>query len=135
MFSIRQRKALDALLELGLTPGRDRSANDLAAALSMSRDSIHQLLLPLVRAGWVAAGRGRNGGYRLTGAADAATVLAVAGSYGEAKALASIDDALDPVGGVEARADRAYREVLAGVTVGQLLERVRADREALNWTI
>lgn len=82
----------------------------------------------------MAAGRGRNGGYRLTGAAEGATILSVTRSYGEAKP-APLDRSGDLVAEVEDRADRAYRAELAGVTVGQLLERVREDREALNWAI
>ena len=52
------------MVEIGSDPGRDRSAAEMAGLLALSRESVHQLLAPYVRAGLLVAVRGRTGGYR-----------------------------------------------------------------------
>jgi DNA-binding IscR family transcriptional regulator len=111
-------------------------SGDLARALSLSRDSVHQLLLPLVRRGWVTAGRGRLGGYRVSPAARTATaydVIAVFARHGEeTDAHRGVPRWADHL---EEQAVVAYRRVFKSVTVGDLAAEVRAHRDALTWSI
>ena len=97
---------------------------------------MHQLLLPLVRRGWIAAGRGRLGGYRLTPKAKAATAFDVISVFARHGGLA-LPDTRSPewVGRLEERADKAYRTVFASITIGDLASEVRAVRDALTWSI
>ncbi len=130
----RQLKAIEALVELQHRSG-GTSSTELARALALSRDSVHQLLLPLVREGWIAAGRGRLGGYRATPAASGASVLEVVSVFsrnGAAPAAAGVPVWLRRL---ESRADEAYRKVFSSVTIGEIAGAVRAERDALTWVI
>jgi DNA-binding IscR family transcriptional regulator len=111
-------------------------SGDLSRALSLSRDSVHQLLLPLVRRGWVTAGRGRLGGYRVSPAARTATaydVIAVFARQGEGPSAHRGAPAW--ASRLEEQAVVAYRRVFRSITVGELAAEVRAHREALTWSI
>jgi len=127
-------KAVEALVELEHRAS-DTSSAQLAASLSLSRDSVHQLLLPLVRVGWVSAGRGRLGGYRVTPAASKASVLEVVSAVSRGGAGAASAEAPRWLRRLERRADDAYRGVLAATTIGEIAGAVRAEREALSWVI
>jgi DNA-binding IscR family transcriptional regulator len=111
-------------------------SGDLSRALSISRDSVHQLLLPLVRRGWVSAGRGRLGGYRVSPAARTATaydVIEVFARHGEGTAPQR--GAPSWASRLEEQAVASYRRVFKSVTVGDLAAEVRAHRDALTWSI
>lgn len=127
------------MVELVLRPDRETSSVELARRLGTSRESVYQLLLPLVRAGHIRVGRGRNGGYRpATGAEDlpVADVVAPYGGVGTLGAESSHSPKDPPwIRDLSRRADEAYRRVLGGTTVGQLAAAVRASRQALDWEI
>jgi len=111
-------------------------SGDLSRALSISRDSVHQLLLPLVRRGWLSAGRGRLGGYRVSPAARTATaydVIAVFARNGEKTSPHRGSPSW--ASRLEEQAVTSYRMVFKSVTVGDLAAEVRAHRDALTWSI
>lgn len=125
------------MVEIGLT-GTDRSAAELAGLLGLSRESVHQLLAPYVRAGLLVAVRGRTGGYR-AGAGlletPLATVLAPfagppAGAPAERRS--SLERLVD---GVEAEAAGARLAVWERTTVGDLAGRLQAARNVPDWEI
>ncbi len=130
----RQLKAIEALVELQHRGG-DTSSAELARTLALSRDSVHQLLLPLVRGGWISAGRGRLGGYRVTPAASRASVLDVVSVFSRNSNAAPSADAPPWLRRLESRADEAYRRVFSSVTIGEIAGAVRAERDALTWVI
>ena len=130
----RQIKALEALAELENRPGGTSSV-ELALSLSLSRDSVHQLLLPLVRNGWVVAGRGRLGGYRVTPAASGVPILDIVSAFSSRGESSPNPGTSKWIRRLENRAEDAYREVLSSVTVAEMAEAVRAEREALTWAI
>jgi DNA-binding IscR family transcriptional regulator len=137
ILNTRQKKAVQALVELVYRAGPDVPSGQLATWLNLSRDSVHQLLLPLVRNGWVAAGRGRNGGYRATPVAPAVTVLAVVSLYSREGREPSPDDPAAPrfIRNLDQRASERYRQFLSSVTVGGLVAEVRAEREEPTYSI
>jgi DNA-binding IscR family transcriptional regulator len=135
----RQRKAIQAMVEIGSNPGSDRSAAEMAGLLDLSRESVHQLLAPFVRAGILVAARGRTGGYRTgtvfpeTSLADVLTPFAGPAQRpveeGRRTGLDRIVDAL------EEEAAGASLAVYQRLTLGELVRGLRAEREALNWEI
>jgi DNA-binding IscR family transcriptional regulator len=123
-------------VELEYRGAGDVKSDELSRALSLSRDSVHQLLLPLVRRGWVTAGRGRLGGYRVSPTARKATAYDVIAVY--ARHVDETPGHRDPfawASRLEEQADVAYRHVFESVTVGELAAEVRARRDALAWSI
>lgn len=125
------------MVEIGLK-GTDRSAAELAGLLGLSRESVHQLLSPYVRSGLLVAVRGRTGGYRAgEGLLETplATVLApFEGPLPRAavtgrSALERLVDAL------ESGAAGARRAVYERATVGDLVDRLRAERDVPDWEI
>ncbi|KAA0255176.1 MAG: Rrf2 family transcriptional regulator [Acidobacteria bacterium] len=124
------------MVELLLRPERETSSAELAEALGTSRESVYQLLLPLVKAGYVRAGRGRNGGYRSAPGAESLPVADVVAPYGGLGTESVLGQKEPPaIHELVRRADEAYRRVLDGTTVGELAASVRASREALVWEI
>ncbi len=115
--------------------GSDATSAKLARTLAISRDSVHQLLLPLARRGWVAAGRGRLGGYRAMPAAAKASVLEVVSAFSRDGAGGSVREAPHWLRQLERRADEAYGKVLSSITIGEIAERERAEKGALSWVI
>ena len=113
------------------------TSTQLSAWLDLSRDSVHQLLLPLVRSGLVAAGRGRNGGYRPTPLASSATALSVVSYYSregqdpqpEPTSLPSAIQKLDR------DLFETNRRFLSAVTIAHLVAEVKAEREELSYSI
>jgi len=131
----RQKKALHAVVEIALAGGKDVGSTELARALGLSRDSVYQLLLPLVRTGLVLAGRGRTGGYR--GAPDlterrTTDVLAPFASGGGR----AIGQGTPPwVEELEQRARSAAERVYEAVRVVDLVEAARRSRGTPDWQI
>ncbi len=124
------------MVELVLGAGRDTSSAELAKALGLTRESVYQLLLPLVRAGYVDVGRGRNGGYRAASGAAALPVSEAMAPFSR-DAGRNVHRTKEPpvIEELERRATEAYRRVFASVTVGEVAAAVRASREALSWEI
>lgn len=127
------------MAEIGSTPGSDQSAAELAGLLGLSRESVHQLLAPYVRMGLLVAVRGRTGGYRagpnFLETPLAAVLAPFAGpspSSGVVPGRAGLDRLLDTL---EAEAAGARLAVYQRLTVGELVRRLRAEREALDWEI
>ena len=126
------------MIEIGSDPGRERSAAEMAGLLGLSRESVHQLLSPFVRSGLLVAVRGRAGGYRPGEGLLETPLTAVLAPFGVASA-----QSLRPPAGVvprlvaalEAEAAGARHAVYQRTTVGQLVSRLRAEREALDWEI
>lgn len=137
ILNTRQKKAVQALVELVYRAGPDVPSSQLATWLALSRDSVHQLLLPLVRNGWVAAGRGRNGGYRATPVAPGVTVLAIVSLFSRDGREPAPDDPASPrfIRNLDQRASDRYRQFLSSVTVGDLVSEVRAEREEPTYSI
>jgi DNA-binding IscR family transcriptional regulator len=117
--------------------GPDVTSTQLAGWLELSRDSVHQLLLPLVRSGLVAAGRGRNGGYRPTPLAAPATVLSVVSFYSREGRDPSPEPSSTPAAIL--RLDRelfeTHRRFLSGMTNAQIVAEVKAEREEISYSI
>jgi DNA-binding IscR family transcriptional regulator len=137
ILNIRQKKAIQALVELVYRAGPDVTSTQLAEWLTLSRDSVHQLLLPLVRSGWIAAGRGRNGGYRTTPLAPSVNVLSVVSLYSREGRDPSAEEPTMP--GAVQRLDQAlaetHRRFLSGVTIASLVAEVKAEREEITYSI
>lgn len=126
------------MVEIGSDPENDRSAAEMARLLDLSRESVHQLLAPYVRAGLLVAVRGRTGGYR-AGAGlletPLSTVLAPFGSAvrtGEGVGRSPLRRLVDAV---EANSVAARLAVYERITVGDLVARLRGERHALVWEI
>ncbi len=126
------------MVEIGLNPGSDRSAAEMAGLLGLSRESVHQLLAPYVRAGLLVSARGRTGGYRagkdLPGTPLAAILAPYAGPAPRPAPAgrAGLDRLVDAL---EAEAAGARLAVYQRLTLGELVRRLRAEREALDWEI
>lgn len=126
------------MVELALAPGAETSATELGQRLGISRDSVHQLLRPLVQAGLAFAGRGRHGGYRASATALGASAEAVVAPFSRERAgEADADDRKSPpfVRALERRTREASRDVLAGTSLRALAEEARAEREAFTYVI
>ncbi len=113
------------------------TSKQLAAWLDLSRDSVHQLLLPLVRSGWVAAGRGRNGGYRPTPIASSATTLSVVSLYSrEGREPAPAEHATPiAIQRLDGELAETHRRFLSAITIGHLVAEVKAEREEATYSI
>ena len=137
ILNTRQKKAVQALVELVYRQGPDVPSGQLATWLDLSRDSVHQLLLPLVRSGWIAAGRGRNGGYRATPVAPGITILAVISLFSRDGREPAPEDPATPrfIRNLDQRAAERYRQFLSSLTVGDLVTEVRAEREEPSYSI
>ena len=126
------------MVEIGSNPGSDRSAAEMAGLLGLSRESVHQLLAPYVRAGLLVAARGRTGGYRAgadfpaTALADVLAPFAGPAPHPVAEGRAGLDRLVDAL---EAEAAGARLAVYQRLTLGELVRRLRAEREALDWEI
>lgn len=113
--------ALRALVELARSPGVSLSVHELARRQGLPQPMLEQVVLRLRRAGLVEARRGRQGGYRLAGQADALPLQQV----------------LLAVGGLRQTAERpeppagAGLEASAGLQVEQQLQR-RLERLVLH---
>jgi DNA-binding IscR family transcriptional regulator len=138
ILNLRQRKAIEAMVEIGSDPGRDRSAAEMAGLLDLSRESVHQLLAPYVRVGLLVAVRGRTGGYRAgEGLLESplSSVLAPFGApsgRGRAEAGKGLSRLVEAV---ESEAAAARLAVYARWTVGDLVARHRAERHVIDWEI
>lgn len=134
----RQRKAIEAMVEIGTDPANERSAADLAQHLGLSRESVHQLFAPFVRSGLLVAVRGRAGGYRAGAGlleAPLSSVLAPFAAAAPRPTPGAPRGAARLVEAIEVEAAEARRAVWERTTVGQLVSRLRAEREALDWEI
>ena len=127
------------MVEVGLEPGSDRSAAEMAGLLGLSRESVHQLLAPYVRAGLLVAVRGRTGGYRAGAGLLGTPALGRPGPVRRARRPARRRRA----GPGSTASSTPWKRRPAGarlavyerVTVGDLVARLRAEREALDWEI
>lgn len=137
ILNLRQRKAIEAMVEIGSDPGRDRSAAEMAALLALSRESVHQLLAPYVRAGLLVAARGRTGGYRAGAALLESPLSSVLAPFGapSGRGRAAGKGLSRLVEAVESEAAAARLAVYARWTVGDLVARHRADRHVIDWEI
>ena len=126
------------MVEIGSNPGSDRSAAEMAGLLGLSRESVHQLLAPYVRAGLLVAARGRTGGYHAGADFPGTPLAAVLAPYAGplprpvAEGRAGLDRLVDAL---EAEAAGARLAVYQHLTLGELVRRLRAEREALDWEI
>jgi DNA-binding IscR family transcriptional regulator len=130
--SVRQRKTLEAIVEIVTEPARGRGSAELAKSLGMSRESVYQLLLPLVRAGLLIGDRGRNGGYRGAPGAASARLSEV---LGLPRSLEPSADCPEWLRRIERVAGDAVLDVLDSTTVGELAGELSAARSAPTWEI
>ena len=128
----RQRKTLEAVVEIVTDPARGRGSVELAKSLGMSRESVYQLLLPLVRSGILIGDRGRNGGYRGAPGTASARLSDVLGFPRNGEPL---DDCPEWIGRLERLAGNAVLQVFDSMTVGDLAGELRATRSAPTWEI
>jgi DNA-binding IscR family transcriptional regulator len=134
----RQRKAIEAMVEIGTDPGSERSAAELARHLGLSRESVHQLLVPFVRSGLLVAVRGRAGGYRAGAELLSSPLSAVIGPFAGPAPRGSTAGTVGPgrlVDAIEAEAAGARRAVYERTTVGRLVALLAAERQTLDWEI
>jgi DNA-binding IscR family transcriptional regulator len=111
----------------------------MAGLLGLSRESVHQLLAPYVRAGLLVTARGRTGGYRAGADLPGTPLAAILAPYAglaprpvPAAGRTGLDRLLDAL---EAEAAGARLAVYQRLTLGELVRRLRAEREALDWEI
>jgi DNA-binding IscR family transcriptional regulator len=138
ILTLRQRKAIEAMVEIGSEPGTERSAAEMAGLLALSRESVHQLLAPYVRAGLLVAVRGRTGGYRAGRELLATPLSALLAPFGAPPGRARAEASRGLPGlveAVEAEAAAARIAVYERLTVGDLVARLRAERHAIDWEI
>jgi len=138
ILTLRQKKAIEAMVEIGSDPSGERSAAEMARLLALSRESVHQLLAPYVRTGLLVALRGRTGGYRAgPGLLDTPLSTVLASFGGPAPRTGGSDRS--PLGrlvdAVEAKAASARAVVFERLTVGDLVNRLRSERGAIDWEI
>jgi hypothetical protein len=130
--SARQRKTLEAVVEVAAAPSRGHGSADLAAKLGMSRESVYQLLLPVVRSSLLIGDRGRKGGYRAAPGTASARLSDVLGIPRSAELSPGVPSWI-------ARIDRlaadALLDVLDSITVGELAAELKAARLAPTWEI
>jgi biotin operon repressor len=131
LLSVRQRKTLEAVVEIVSEPSRGRGSAELASSLGMSRESVYQLLLPLVRSGLLIGDRGRNGGYRAASGTATRPLSALLGLP------RSAEDDPGPgwIVGIERRVGEAALQVLDSITAGEIAAELRAARMAPSWDI
>jgi Iron-dependent Transcriptional regulator len=132
LLSTRQRKTLEAVVEIVTEPVRGRGSAELAKSLGMSRESVYQLLLPLVRSGLLIGDRGRNGGYRGAPGTASARLSDVLGFPRNGEPLPDCPRWVDRIEGL---AGKAVLHVLDSKTVGDLAGELRATRSAPTWEI
>ena len=132
LLSARQRKTLEAIVEIAADPVRGRGSAELAASLGISRESVYQLLLPLVRSGLLIGDRGRNGGYRAAPIAASARLSDVLGVPRNVEAL---PDSPDWVTRIERLTEEAVLGVFDSTTVGDLVAELKAARAVPTWEI
>jgi DNA-binding IscR family transcriptional regulator len=113
------------------------TSTQLAVWLDLSRDSVHQLLLPLVRSGWIAAGRGRHGGYRPTPLAASVTALSVVSLYSREGRAPLPEQTSTPVAilRLDQELFETHRRFLSAITIAHLVAEVKAEREELSYSI
>lgn len=131
----RQRKALAVLVRLAAA-GRDVRSAELGEFLGISRESVYQLLQPLVRKGILVAGRGRSGGYRAAAGADQLPASAVIAPFASASGERVARDGGPPwLLELELRASTAASRVYEAVRVTDLVEAARRAHDAPDWQI
>ena len=125
------------MVEIGSDPNRDRSAAEMAALLALSRESVHQLLAPYVRAGLLVAVRGRTGGYRAGAGLLESPLSSVLAVYGapSGRARAAEKGLSRIVEAVESEAAAARFAVYERGAVGGLVAPHPADRHVIDWEI
>lgn len=123
-------------MEIGNEPSRELGSGEMARRLSLSRESVHQLLLPLVRAGFLVALRGRSGGYRAADGLLSASIAAITEPFeGAPRRGAGGPGGSRVLDELEADAESAHRAVLTRTSLAEVLARVKAEREVPSWEI
>ncbi len=120
------------MVEIVSDPTRGRGSAELAKLLGMSRESVYQLLLPLVRSGLLIGDRGRNGGYR---AAPGTAAKPLSTLLGLPRGGAPNAGSPEWLGRIELRAGEAVLHVFDSLTAGDLAADLRASRTAPTWDI
>ena len=122
ILNTRQKKAVQALVELVYRAGPDVTSAQLAVWLEpLARFRCTSFSCRSSRSGWVAAGRGRNGGYRRRPVAShGITVLSVVSLYSREGREPAPEDPAAPRVHPESRpasSRRRYRQISSSVTV------------------
>lgn len=134
--NIRQKKALQVVVELALSPSQEMRGTALAERLGLTREAAYQLLLPLVRLGFVEAGRGRNGGYRLTRRVlDASAWEVMAPFSSDTSHREQGSDVPSYVSDLAGMAHEAYRRTFTQVTLDALIRRAREANQVVTYDI
>ncbi len=135
--------ALRALVELARSPGVSLSVHELARRQGLPQPMLEQVVLRLRRAGLVEARRGRQGGYRLAGQADALPlqqVLQAVGGLRRAGVSPEPPAGADPVASaglqveqqLQRRLERLVLHELQRLTLAELLYDQRSWEASLE---
>lgn len=137
--SAKTEYACIAVLELAARHGGDPvRIRDIAAAHGIPARFLVQILLQLKTAGIVASTRGASGGYKLSRDPEKITlgeVMSVADTqWGQPPALAGAGNPTQAVlSAVWRRAAERERELLAGVSLADLVRKLRSPAEAMYY--
>ncbi|HBJ39108.1 MAG TPA: transcriptional regulator, Rrf2 [Planctomycetaceae bacterium] len=128
-----------ALAMMELASAQDRpepmSIREIVSRHGIPQPFLVQILQQLKTAGWVSSTRGSSGGYRLMPGLSGLTLLEIAEVVGCADGGCSAESlpnrSSNQLKRVWDDASRAYRDVLAGVTLGELAAGARESESAM----
>jgi len=126
-----------AMMELAAAEGRPEpmAIREIVSRHGIPQPFLVQILQQLKTAGWVSSTRGSSGGYRLMPGLSGLTLLEIAEVIGCADGGCSAESfpnrSSNQLKRVWDDATRAYRDVLAGVTLGELVASSRESESAM----
>lgn len=126
-----------AMMELAAAEGRPEpmAIREIVSRHGIPQPFLVQILQQLKTAGWVASTRGSSGGYRLMPGLSGLTLLEIAEVIGCAEGGCSAESlpnrSSNQLKRVWDDATRAYRDVLASVTLGEIAASSRENESAM----
>jgi len=126
-----------AMLELAATANRPQplAIREITSRHGIPQPFLVQIFQQLKTAGWVTSTRGSQGGYRMSIAPERLTLLDIADAVGCQETGCSVDGSATPASHqlkrVWEKAGDASREVLASVTISDLLRRFEKAESAM----
>ncbi len=126
-----------AMMELAASEGRPEpmAIREIVSRHGIPQPFLVQILQQLKTAGWVTSTRGSSGGYRLIPGLSGLTLLEIAEVVGCGDGGCSAESfpnrSSNQLKRVWDDATRAYRDVLAGVTLGELVASSRESESAM----
>ncbi len=126
-----------AMMELAAAEGRPEpmAIREIVSRHAIPQPFLVQILQQLKTVGWVTSTRGSSGGYRLVPGLSGLTLLEIAEVVGCGDGGCSAESlpnrSSDQLKRVWDDATRAYRDVLAGVTLGELAASARENESVM----